>query len=82
MTKIEMLKTLLPTFLVKNKVLYGIMSKSIHELTEQECLDIFPVAKLGIEMILDEKIRLKEQEEKVKEAEKLIGTVASKIKGA
>ncbi len=79
--KIELLNTLLPSFLVKNKVLYGIMSKSIHELDEQECLDIFPVAKLGIEMILDEKIRLKEQEEKVKEAEKLIGNVASKIRG-
>ncbi len=78
--KIELLKSFLPTFLVKNKVLYGILSKGIHELTEQECLDIFPVVKLGIELILDEKLKQKEQEEKIKLGEQLIGKVATTFK--
>src|SRR5690606_6973283 len=34
--KIELLKNYLPEFLVENKVLYGIMSKGIHELSEKE----------------------------------------------
>lgn len=78
--KIELLKSFLPTFLVKNKVLYGILNKGIHELTEQECLDIFPVVKLGIELILYEKLKQKEQEEKIKQGEQLIGKVATKLK--
>ncbi|MFN8299806.1 MAG: hypothetical protein U0T75_11925 [Chitinophagales bacterium] len=79
--KIEMLKSFLPGFLVKNKSLYGILSKGIHELSEQECLDIFPVVKLGIELILDEKIKNKEQEDKIKQGEQLIGKVTTQLKG-
>jgi hypothetical protein len=78
--RIEMLKTHLPSFLVKNKSLYGILSKGIHELSEQECLDIFLVVKLGIELILDEKIKQKEQEDKVKQGEQLINKVSTKLK--
>jgi hypothetical protein len=78
--KIELLKSLLPNFLVKNKALYGILSKGIHELAEQECLEIFPVVKLGIELILDEKLKQKEQEEKVKQGEQLINKVVTKLK--
>ncbi len=78
--KIELLKSFLPEFLVKNKALYGILSTGIHELKEQECLEIFPVVKLGIELILDEKIRNKEQAEKIKQGEKLIVKVATILK--
>jgi hypothetical protein len=78
--KIELLKTLLPAFLVKNKILYSILSKGIHELTEQECLDIFPIVKLGIELILDEKLKQKEEEDKIKQGEQLIEKVAAKLK--
>jgi len=78
--KIEKLKGLLPIFLVKNKALYGILSKGIHELTEQECLDIFPVVKLGIELILDEKLAQREKELKIKHAEELIANAATKLK--
>jgi hypothetical protein len=60
--------------------LYGILSKGIHELSEQECLDIFLVVKLGIELILDEKIKQKEQEDKVKQGEQLINKVSTKLK--
>jgi hypothetical protein len=80
--KIDLLKSYLPSFLVKNRSLYGILSKGIHELKEQECLDIFPVVKLGIELILDEKIKLKEQEDKIKQAEQLIGKVSSNLKSS
>jgi len=79
--KIDLLEPLLPSFLIKNKSLYGILGKGIHELSEQECLEIFPVVKLGIELILDEKIKHKEQEDKETQGTKLISKITGKLKG-
>ena len=64
--KIEILKQYLPSVLVKNRNLYGIVSKGIHELSENECLSMFPLIKTGIELILDEIIAEKERAEKDK----------------
>lgn len=77
--RIVLLKDYLPEFLVKNSVIYGILSKGIHELSEQECLEIFPAVKLGIELILDDKIKLLEQKEKEKSGSDLLTKIASKI---
>lgn len=63
--KIELLKDFLPSILVETKHLYGIISKGIHELEEQECLEMFPHVKLAIELILDEKLHKLEREEKI-----------------
>lgn len=70
--KIEMLKDHLPGFLVENKVLYAILSKGIHELTEDECLQYFETVKIGIEQILDEKIIQKEKADKATKAREAI----------
>ena len=70
--KIIMLKRLLPSFLVDNAKIYSILSKGIHELTENECLKFFPVVKSGIELILDEKLERKNQQKKIKVASKAI----------
>lgn len=78
--KIEAAKSELPDFLVANKSIYGILSKGVHELSEEECLSYFDVVKKGIEMILDEIIE-KEQKEKSKNAlSSSIATVVGKIK--
>ncbi|MES2041071.1 MAG: short-chain dehydrogenase [Pseudomonadota bacterium] len=63
--KIDLLKTQLPNFLVANKQVYSILSKGIHELTEDECLKYFPVLKHGIEIILDAKLRKNEEDKKI-----------------
>ncbi len=55
--KIKMLENSLPEFLVANKPIYSILSKGIHDLEEQECLDSFHIVKVGIELILDEKLQ-------------------------
>lgn len=80
--KISLLKNHLPDFLVENKSLYSILSKGIHELSEQGCLGAFPIVKLGIEMILDEKIREKERKAKEEEARKAIGKLTEELKGS
>jgi hypothetical protein len=46
--KIEKLKADLPDFLVQNRAIYGILSKGIHELSEDDCLKYFDPIKLGL----------------------------------
>jgi hypothetical protein len=64
--KIIMLKDHLPQVLVNNAGMYSILSKGIHSLSEDECLKYFNTIKLGIELILDEKIEREEREKKIK----------------
>jgi len=78
--KIELLKSELPEFLVENKSLYSILSVGIHELTENDCLKYFPTVKLGIELILDEKLEEKIRKEKIEMAKKSIVKITSDIK--
>lgn len=78
--KIELLKDYLPSFLVENKSIYSILSKGIHELDENTCLEYFESMKVGIEIILDQKLEKKKQKEKVEEAKKKIQQVTKKIK--
>ena len=70
--KIELLRGYLPEFLVQNSSIYGILSKGIHELTEDECMQVFSVVRTGIELILDEKIAQEEKEKKLSTVSKQI----------
>ena len=78
--KIELLKDYLPPFLVKNKSIYSILSKGIHELDENTCLEYFETMKLGIEIILDQKLEKKKQKDKEEEAKKRIAQLNGKLK--
>jgi len=80
--KINLLKDFLPSFMVEHKNLYSILSKGIHELSEEECLGAFPILKAGIEMILDEKIREQERQAKEAEARKAISKLTGELKGS
>jgi hypothetical protein len=77
--KIELVASELPEFLVENKLMYGILSKGIHELSEQECLQYFPVVKTGIEIILDSHLEKLQRQEKLNLARKALASVSSKI---
>lgn len=77
--RIDLLKPYLPDFLVENRSLYSILSRGIHELSEQECLDAFPVVKLGIQLVLDEKIVKLEKEKQIKEASESIQALKQKL---
>jgi len=61
--KIDILKNYLPKILVDNKNIYAIISKGIHELSENECIEMFPFIRTGIEVILDDLIAEKEKAE-------------------
>lgn len=77
--KIETLKDYLPEALVKNKAIYGIVSKGIHELSEEECLDMFQPLLIGIELILDEVLAQKEKEKREKELQSFISKKSEEL---
>lgn len=78
--RIGLLSHHLPEFLVDHKNLYGILSKGVHELSEQECLDSFDTVKLGIETILDEKLFEQERESKRQRASSSMNKLNAKLK--
>lgn len=78
--RIQLLSSFLPEFLVENRALYRILSTGIHTLTEQECLEAFPVVLLGIELILDVELERMEREKKIEAARKVISLVARDLK--
>lgn len=77
--KILALKDYLPTYLVENRKIYGVLSKGIHELPEDVCIEIFPIVRVGIELILDEKIQQQEREKKKKETASLIERLSAQL---
>ncbi|MEG0835816.1 MAG: hypothetical protein RR413_10270 [Christensenellaceae bacterium] len=78
--KIDTLRAYLPDLLVSNKSLYGIVSKGIHELSEEECLSMFPCIQTGIELILDDILAEKEKAKKAKAFEKFVSDTTGKLK--
>ncbi|MCM3396804.1 hypothetical protein M3638_02985 [Oceanobacillus profundus] len=78
--KILYIKDFLPDLLVQNRNIYGILSKGIHELSESQCLDMFPKLELGIEIILDWKLAEKEKQEKESRFSKFVSETFGKLK--
>jgi hypothetical protein len=77
--KIPLLKDYLPTFFVENKILYAILSKGIHSLDEDECVKYFDAVRLGIELILDEKLEQQKKLEKIAQAKQAIQQIRQTI---
>lgn len=76
--KIAILKNYLPKNLIENKKIYSILSKGIHSLSENECLEYFNIIKIGIEIILDEKIEMIEKQKKEELVRKEINKISLK----
>lgn len=53
----------------KNKI-YGVLSRGVHESTEEECLGLFPAMKFAIEEILEDQLQKKEREKRLEEFHK------------
>ena len=78
--KITMLSDHLPKLLTGNPTLYGVLSKGIHELTEKECIEYFPVVRDCIFMILNEWEEMRKRKEKEESIGKALSQIASKVK--
>ena len=78
--KISILKHHLPDFLVENRSLYGIMSVGVHTLSEADCLEAFPIVRVGIELMLDEQLEKHAREKKIAAATKGISALGKSLK--
>jgi hypothetical protein len=78
--KIVLLKHHLPSFLVDHPEMYSLLSKGIHELSEEDCLSHFETLRIGIELILDEKLERKEKERKIRDAKAALTKAVSSTK--
>lgn len=77
--KIDTIKDFLPESLLEMRPIYSILSKWVHELSESECMKYFQALKVSIELILDEKIEMKEKEDKKQKVSLAIQQISSQI---
>lgn len=70
--KVETIKEYLPEEFPKMLWVYSILSKWVHELSEEECKDYFDIMKLSIELILDKKVEMRMKEERDKLTEQIL----------
>lgn len=79
LNEVEKHEKIIPDELKELKAqIYSVLSKGVHEYSEEECSQLFPVVQFVIESILDEQLAAKERMGKAAEAKKLI---ADKLKG-
>lgn len=79
--RIPILKAHLPAFLVEHPQLYGILSRHIHELSEDECRRNFDAMKEAILIIARDKLKAHDEMEHRKHTAKLLQQINSTIKG-
>jgi hypothetical protein len=77
--RIALLAEYLPSFLVENRSIYSVLSLGIHSLDEQTCLEHFDTLRVGIELILDEKLEELKKMEKMEIAKKKITDLKGKL---
>lgn len=76
--KIKLLSNFLPIRLVNSANLYGILSKGLHELSENECRKHYSLVRQAIQLILKQKHEEKEYELVVKDLNKIPNNAAAR----
>lgn len=78
--KVKMLQDYLPKIFVDNTVFYGIISKGIHELNEEECIEFYPVMQAFIMMVFRQLEKIRRDEEDEKNMSVSLGKILAKVK--
>jgi len=78
--QIILLKDALPEILVNNPTVYGIVSKGIHELSEEECISYFPILKECIFSIAEEWEAIRARKQRQKEMNSALSRIANQVK--
>lgn len=78
--KVLLLKAYLPPLLIESRKVYFVLSKGIHELSEDECKSYFDPLKIIVELILDQRIAQIERLKKEKEAKNGLSKIIGDIK--
>lgn len=77
--RISLLRAHLPTFLVEHPSMYSLLSRGIHELSEEDCLKHFDTLRIGIELILDERLEQRERKHKIAAATAAINKAVGEV---
>lgn len=77
--KVEIIKEFLPSQLVEMRAIYRILSKGVHELTEEECRRYFNPLKFSIELILDQRIDNQKKQKRNEEVKKQLQDIHQEI---
>jgi hypothetical protein len=78
--QIAMLAHALPKLLVDNANMYGILSKGIHELSEDECGKYFGLVRSGIELILEDVLAAEERAQSATRLTKAVAEVTGQLR--
>lgn len=78
--KIDFLKGVLPGAVVENRGIYAILSKGVHELSEEECLQFFPLIRDAILLILERDMAEREEEKIAESIRKGVAALHSRLK--
>ena len=70
--RVKTLSNTLPAFRVDNVKLYSILSRGVHELSEEACGAAFPAVRAAILLILDQDLRRVEQQKNEEEVRKAL----------
>jgi hypothetical protein len=68
-----------PQFVYENRHVYGVISKGIHELSEEECLDMFPFIRATIVEMLTDANAADERERAREQVAKSLAAVRDKL---
>lgn len=77
--RIQALKNHLPAELVENRAVFRILSKGIHELTEEECMLYFPSLKAAIFQMLEAEEHLRQKAIRKAETAKQIKMIEAQL---
>lgn len=67
-----MLRGHLPEFMAEHPELYSILSKGVHELTEEECARELPMLRQAIELIMEDRVTEQRRRKQREAASKLV----------
>jgi hypothetical protein len=74
------LAEVLPSALVRNRAIYGILSKGVHELDEHTCKMYFPVVRAAIMQILEQDLETRNRRKAEEDLEREISRISSDLK--
>lgn len=77
--RIRLLNGYLPEMISSSTAFYGIVSKGIHELSEEDCLKFFPVLQEAIVLILRQWAQKRKEQEAKKKLENSLSAIAAEL---
>ena len=77
--RIKLLANYLPSYLVENAAVYGVLSKGVHELSEEDCANYFDVMHTAMELICEDKLVVIERQQKAEAGAKALQHVINSL---